>query len=95
LRSHRRPNASGRVWPSVRDGKRLTFAANVRHGKLVITLKTAALSVQITIASPAISVSRTLADKIRAGKDKTLQLHVTAMATNNSTTKVTISLRAS
>jgi hypothetical protein len=75
--------------------KRLNFIAKLRHGTLMITLSTAAASVQATISSPAITVSRTLAANVEHHKVPTLLVTVTATDTGNRTTRLTLKARAS
>jgi hypothetical protein len=78
----------------VKAGRRsLKFTANVSHGKLTITLKTPASSAQVTISSPAITVSKTLAKNVKTGKVKTLSVLVTATSTSHATTRLTLRLR--
>ena len=75
--------------------KKLKFAAKVSHGKLTITLKQPASSAQVTISSPAITVSSTLANKVKSGKVKTLPAVVASTNTRHATTRTTVKLRAS
>ena len=75
--------------------KKLKFTANLGHGKLTITLRTAAASVRATISSPAITVSRTLAANVKRHRVKTLQVTVTAADAGHRTTRITLKARAS
>jgi Tol biopolymer transport system component len=76
------------------SGKKLKFTAKVSHGKLTITLRTAASSLQTTIVSPAINVSKTLADKVKHHKIKTLRVAVTAVDAGHTTNRLTLKLTA-
>jgi hypothetical protein len=71
---------------------RLKSTAKVSHGKLTITLKIAASSIRVTISSPAIGVSRTLAGNVEHHKVKTLRVAVTAADTGHRTTRFTLKL---
>jgi hypothetical protein len=57
-------------------GRRLKFSSRRRRG--TITIRLAAPAPAVTIASAAMSVTRTLADQIRAGRVKTITVRVTA-----------------
>jgi hypothetical protein len=74
--------------------KKLNFTVKISHGRLTITLKTAASSVQVTISNPAINVSKTLAANVEHHKGKTLQVTVTAADTRHQTTRLTLKARA-
>ena len=76
-------------------GKGVRFTAKVSHGKLTITLKLPATSVQVTISSPAIAVSRALAKKVKSGTVKKLSVRVTATNTHRTTATTTLKLKAS
>ena len=62
--------------------------------ELTVTLKPPTSSAQVTISSPAITVSGTLAKKVKDGKVKTLSVLVTVFDTDHRTTGVTLKLRA-
>lgn len=74
--------------------KKLKFTAKASHYKLTIILKTPASGFQITVKSPAITVSKALARSIDAGKRKTLKVVITATNTSHSSTLITLKLRA-
>jgi hypothetical protein len=74
--------------------KKLKSTAKLSHGTLTITLRTAASSVQATVSSPAITVSRTLAANVKHHKVATLQVTVTATDTGHRTTRLTLKARA-
>jgi hypothetical protein len=74
--------------------KQLKFTSKVIRGKLQITLKTAKTSLQTTILSPALNVSKTLAGKVRHHKIKTLAVAVTAVTAAHTTDRLTIELTA-
>jgi hypothetical protein len=71
---------------------KLKFTAKASDGKLMITLKTAASSIRVTISSPAIGVSRALAGNVEHHKVKTLQVTVTAADAGHQTTRLTLKL---
>jgi len=72
--------------------KKLKFTAKASHGKLTITLKTAASTARVTISSPAITVSRALAGNVKHHKVKTLQVTLSAADTGHRTTRLTLKL---
>jgi hypothetical protein len=71
-------------------GKRPELTAKVSHGKLTIELKTSARSVRVTIAGRAVTVSKTLAHRLKTGNVKTLQIPVTATNSRHNTTRMTL-----
>jgi Tol biopolymer transport system component len=73
--------------------RKLKFTAEAGHGKLTITLKTAASNARVTISSPAISVSGALAGSVKHHKVKTLQVTLSAADTGHRTTRLTLKLR--
>ena len=75
-------------------GRTLKSTEKVGHGKLAITLKTPASSAQVTISSPAITVSATLAKMVKTGKVKVLSVLVAATDTGHATTSMTLVLAA-
>jgi WD40-like Beta Propeller Repeat len=72
--------------------KKLKFTAKASHGKLTITLRTAASSVRVTISSPAIGVSKALAGNVEHHKVKTLRVTLTAADTGHLTTRLMLKL---
>jgi hypothetical protein len=72
--------------------KRLKFTAKVSHGKLTLTLTTAASSARVTISGPATSVSRALAGNVEHHKVKTLRVTLAAADTGHGTTRFTLNL---
>ena len=76
------------------ENKQLKLSAKASHYKLTIILKTPASGFQITVESPAITVSKALARSVDAGKRKTLKVVVTATNTRHSSTPITLNLRA-
>jgi DNA-binding beta-propeller fold protein YncE len=83
------------------NGKRLKFTAKLSHGVLTITLGAAAAKAQVTIASPELSASKSLAKKVKkskAGKrHKPVKLSFKLAATDahHTTTRLTLKLSAS
>jgi hypothetical protein len=75
--------------------RRLKFTRKVSHGKLTITLKTAASNARVTISNPAISVSRTLAGNVKHHKVKALHVTVAATDSGHRTTRLTLKLHPS
>jgi hypothetical protein len=71
-------------------GKRLKLTAKVSHGTLAIKLRTPEPEVQFTIASPAITVSKSLARRVRTRKVKTFPIPVTATSTSHKTTRIAL-----
>jgi hypothetical protein len=69
------------------------FTAKVSRGKLLITLNTPASTAQVTISSPAITVSTALAKKVQSRKVKTLSVLLTVTTTRHTTTPITLKLR--
>ena len=76
------------------ENKQLKLSAKASHYKLTIILKTPASGFQITVESPAITVSKALARSVDAGKRKTLKVVVTATNTSHSSTPITLKARA-
>jgi kumamolisin len=75
----------------VKDGgKKVKFKAKVQRGRLTITFKTSQRTATITIGKPAISVSRSLASKVKHHKIKRLSVGLRATDTANTTTKISI-----
>ncbi len=72
----------------------LKFSAKVSRGKLTITLKAPVASVQLTISSPAITVARTLAKRVKSRKVKTLSVLVTATNTSHVVARIALKLKA-
>jgi len=68
--------------------------AELSHGRVTVNLDPPAFSVQITIARPAITPSKTLAIKVRACKRKTLQITVMASNVGLITTRLILNARA-
>jgi hypothetical protein len=73
-------------------GKKLKLAAKVHAGTLTITLKTAASKATITIGSPAISVTKSLARSAEHGQAKTLIVLVGATEAGQQTTRLPLKL---
>jgi kumamolisin len=72
---------------SVRNGgKKLKFKLAVKKGTLTITLKSSARKVTVKIGKPAISVSRSLASKVKHHKVKKLRLKLKATDTSKKST---------
>lgn len=72
------------------SAKKLKLTAKLSHGKLMIKLETPAPSVQITISRPAITVTKTLADRVKAGKVTALGIIVTAASPKHRATRLTL-----
>jgi hypothetical protein len=75
-------------------GRTLKSIEKVGHGRLAITLRAPTSSAQVTISSPAITVSATLAKNVKAGKVKVLSVPVAATDTGHATTSMTLMLAA-
>jgi Tol biopolymer transport system component len=88
-------NLAKRITVKGAGAKKLKFISKVSHGKLTITLKTAASNARVTILSPAISVSRALAGNVKHHKVKALHVTVAATDSGHRTTRLTLKLRAS
>lgn len=69
----------------------MTFGTAVRHGKLTITLATPKRTVQILISEPAITVTGTLANEVKAGTIKTVPVSLTATNADHSPTHIALS----
>jgi hypothetical protein len=76
-------------------GKRVELTPSVSHGKLTIRLRTAERTARVTIATPAVKVSQSVAHQLETGKVKTLRIPVTTMSTKHNRRHVTLSSRAS
>jgi hypothetical protein len=74
--------------------KRLRLTAKVSHGRLTIKFKTPAPKVQFTIANPAITVSKKLAQRIRTTKAATLRIRVGTTSTSHKTTRIALNPEA-
>jgi hypothetical protein len=77
------------------DGTEVRSSTRLRHGQLAVGLATPADNVQITISRPAIIPSTVLANEIRSGKLRTIQLTVIATGTNLLTTQLIFNARVS
>ena len=77
------------------SGKRLKLTETLSHGKLTISLRAPASSVQVTIASPAITVSRAVAHRVRTQEIKALYTRIATTNTNHETTRLTLKPRTS
>jgi hypothetical protein len=75
-------------------GRQLRFTTNGNGGRLTITLLTPRPHVRFTLATPAISPSRTLAKNAEAGKVKKLRVGLTATDTDGASTRITLKLGA-
>jgi hypothetical protein len=74
-------------------GKRLKFTDKLSHGALTITLKTAAPKVQITIGSPSISVTGTVAGKVKKHKLKSVSVTLKTTDSLRKTVRLTLKLK--
>jgi hypothetical protein len=72
--------------------KKLEFTATVKRGKLTISLKTGEPGVRVTVASPAIAISRALARKVKHKSVKSLAVIVTVTATDRRSTAISLEL---
>jgi len=70
--------------------KRLKFKTRISHGVLTITLASPATIVQVRIASPAITVSKTLASNVTHQQVTSLSFAVTVTDSDKATTKLTL-----
>jgi len=75
------------------NGKKLKFKASVKGGRLTITLGSAVGKASITIATPAITVSSSLARKVKRGKIKKLSIGLKAIDTSHKSTGLTLRLK--
>ena len=70
--------------------KRLNSKTNISHGILTIMLASTVTKVQVTIASPAIAVSKSLASKVKHRQVKTLSFVVKVTDSAKTTTTLTL-----
>ena len=73
-------------------GKKLRFTDRLRHGKLTITLRSAASDVQVTIGGAAITVSEAVEHTANHHKRATVKVPVTAVDSSGRQTKLTLKL---
>jgi hypothetical protein len=69
---------------------RVKLGASVGHRNLTITLATPTRTAHILLSEPAITVTRTLAREVRAGKLKTFPVSLTATNTDRSPTRMAL-----
>ena len=74
-------------------GKRLKFKVKLAHGTLTITLKHPLKLVHVTIAKPALTVSKALVKQLQRHKKKSLKIKVTVTTSNGAKQVITLSLR--
>ena len=70
--------------------RRLPFTASAEHNRLAIALRAPASQAQVTVLSPVLAVSRTLAHNATTERLKTLAVGVTATSTQDTTTPATL-----
>jgi hypothetical protein len=75
------------------DGAKVRSRIGLSHGRLAVRLATPADSIQITLSRPAIIPSTVIANEIRSGKLRAVQLTVTTTSTNLPTTQLTFNAR--
>ncbi len=75
-------------------GLRLGFRMKVSRGVLTFALNRASRQIQLTIASPAITVTRALAQRVRQRHGVTLTVIVNAVDTSQRTTRLVLRVRA-
>jgi hypothetical protein len=78
-----------------RDGERLKFKTRVLAGTVRITLAAAAPKVQVTVASPAITLSTALVAQVADKHTRAVPLDVTLTDAGHTMTALTLKLRAS
>lgn len=71
-------------------GQKLSFTAKLTHGKLTIVLGGAARDVKVTIAGPALTASRQLAQRVSRGKVKAVTIAVAALDSAGTSTPLTL-----
>jgi hypothetical protein len=74
--------------------KRRRLTARLSRGKLTIKLRTSARMVRVTIASPAVTVRKTLAHKLKRDHVKTYQIFVTATNISHNTKRMVLRFNA-
>jgi subtilase family serine protease len=72
---------------------KVKVSAKVTRGALLITFKSAVTSASVTLAGPAISISKSEASKVRKHKVKQLTVALRATDTSNTSTNVTITFK--
>jgi subtilase family serine protease len=77
------------------SGKKLAFAVKIRKGVVTITLAKQAGKVVLTIGKPAVTVSSTLAGKVKHHKVKSLTLTIAVTDAARHTTKLKFKTKAS
>ncbi len=73
-------------------GKKLRFTDRLRHGKLTITLRSAASDVQVTIGGAAIAVNGAVEHTVNQHRLRRLSVPVTAVNSSGTQTKLTLKL---
>ncbi len=76
-------------------GTRLKVTLKVSHARLTITFKTAVRRAQVTIANPAITVSKSLGGKVKQHKLKALNVSVKTTESSHQTASLTLKLKPS
>jgi hypothetical protein len=77
------------------NGKKRKLGVKLRHGRLTISLKSAADSLRVRLARPAITITRRLANNVRHGRVKTLQISLTVTSKGHAATSITLESAAS
>jgi hypothetical protein len=72
---------------------KVKVSAKVTRGALLITFKSAVTSASVTLAGPAISISKSEASKVRKHKVKQLTVALRATDASNTSTNVTITFK--
>jgi len=71
------------------DGTKIRPITGLTHGQLMVRLPAPADSVQITLTRPALIPTTALANEVKSGKLKAVQLNVVATSTNQLATRLT------
>jgi hypothetical protein len=71
------------------------YTATLSHGRLTISLKTAATSIGVVLNNKALTVSKTLAGQVAKHKVKTLRFTTRVTDANGKTTTITLTLTVS
>jgi hypothetical protein len=90
-----RASLLGSIVVKGRGEKRVNFTSTVSQGVLTIRLKHAAPKVEMTIAAPAISVSRKLSNQVKHKTVKVLTFELRASDAGNTTTELPLRVRPS
>jgi hypothetical protein len=93
--SHRAKNLTAGITVKDSGGRRLKFTATISHGALAVALKTGGRSIGITIVSPAIAASKSLASDVKRHKVHELVVAIKATDVARKTTRLSLRWRRS